>query len=106
MVGAWQQDQALPDELRPERADWQQTRAGRRIAASAAELGFLARLSDDLRGIDHLAGWLGVARVDESKEASRSSPPALGGRSAKPGMVAEPGRVGFLAVQVCLLFAG
>jgi pimeloyl-ACP methyl ester carboxylesterase len=39
MVRAWLQDQPLPNELQPERADWHQTRAGRRIAASAAELG-------------------------------------------------------------------
>jgi hypothetical protein len=64
---------------------------------------FLARLSDDLRRINHLAGWLRVGRVDESKETSVI---AAGGRSAKRGMVAKPGMVGILAVQVCLLFAG
>jgi len=39
MVRAWLEDRPLPDELQPERADWHQTRAGRRIAASAADLG-------------------------------------------------------------------
>jgi pimeloyl-ACP methyl ester carboxylesterase len=39
MVRAWLEDQPLPDELQPERVDWEKTRAGRRIAGSAAELG-------------------------------------------------------------------
>ena len=39
MVRAWLQDQPLPDELQPERADWHKTRVGRQIAAAAAELG-------------------------------------------------------------------
>jgi pimeloyl-ACP methyl ester carboxylesterase len=39
MVRACLEDQPLPEELQPERVDWEKTRAGRRIAGSAAELG-------------------------------------------------------------------
>lgn len=41
--------------------------------------------------------------MEESREISVI---AAGGRSAKPGVVAKPGMVGFLSVQACVLFAG
>lgn len=106
MVRAWLEDRPLPWELQPERTDWQQTRAGRRIAASAAELGLLARLPDDLRGIDPLAGWLRVVRVIESEETSIIAAGGARRSPAEPAMVAKPGTVGILAVQARRLFAG